>query len=46
MFSIVVALLGGVIWNVFGFQYVFLLGVFIAAANFFAALKIRLPKPA
>ncbi|HEX7394154.1 MAG TPA: MFS transporter [Anaerolineaceae bacterium] len=46
MFSIVVALVGGVIWNTFGFQYVFLLGVFIAAANFFAALKIRIPKPA
>ena len=46
MFSIVVALVGGVIWNTFGFQYVFLLGMFIAAANFFAALKIRIPKPA
>jgi len=46
MFSIVVALIGGVIWNTFGFQYVFLLGMFIAAANFFAALKIRIPKPA
>lgn len=44
MFSIVVALVGGVIWNTFGFQYVFLLGVFIAVANFFAALKIRIPK--
>jgi predicted MFS family arabinose efflux permease len=44
-FSIVIALLGGVIWNVFGYQYVFLLGVAIAALNFFAALKIRLPKP-
>jgi predicted MFS family arabinose efflux permease len=46
MVSICIALLGGVIWNLFGFQYVFLLGVFIALANFFAALKIRLPKPA
>jgi predicted MFS family arabinose efflux permease len=45
IFSITVALLGGVIWNFFGFQYVFLLGVVIAIANFAAALKIRLPKP-
>ena len=46
LFSIVVALVGGAIWNAFGFQYVFLLGVFIAAANFLAALRIRLPKAA
>ena len=45
-FSIVIALLAGVIWNVFGYQYVFLLGVGIAVLNFFAALRIRLPKPA
>jgi predicted PurR-regulated permease PerM len=45
IFSITVALLGGVIWNAFGFQYVFLLGVFIALANFVAALQIRVPKP-
>jgi hypothetical protein len=38
-----VALLGGVIWNAFGFQYVFLLGTLIAALNFFIAMKIRLP---
>ena len=44
IFSITVALLGGVIWNVFGFQYVFLLGVFIAIANLVAALQIRIPK--
>ncbi|MCX6055214.1 MAG: MFS transporter [Chloroflexi bacterium] len=42
-FSIGVALLGGVIWNRFGFQYVFLIGVVIAAMNFFAALRIRIP---
>ncbi len=45
-FSISVALIGGVIWNTFGFQYVFLMGVFIAMLNFVAALQIRLPKPA
>jgi predicted MFS family arabinose efflux permease len=45
-FSISVALIGGIIWSTFGFQYVFLMGVFIAALNFVAALQIRLPKPA
>ncbi len=45
LFSIVVALIGGAIWNAFGFQYVFLMGVFIAAANFVAALRVRVPKP-
>jgi hypothetical protein len=43
VFSIAVALIGGVIWNYFGFQYVFLMGVFIALANFLAALQIRIP---
>ena len=43
IFSITVALVGGVIWNAFGFQYVFLLGVFIAILNFFAVLQIRIP---
>jgi predicted PurR-regulated permease PerM len=45
LFSIIVALAGGVIWNAFGYQYVFLLGVFIAALNLLAALRIRLPVP-
>ena len=43
VFSISVALLGGLIWNRFGFQYVFLLGVLIAAINFFVARQIKLP---
>jgi predicted MFS family arabinose efflux permease len=42
-FSISVALLGGWIWNTFGFQYVFLLGAGIALINLVAALQIRLP---
>ncbi len=42
-FSIGIALLGGVIWNKFGFQYVFLVGVVIATINFFVARKIKLP---
>ena len=46
VFSITAALLGGVIWNVFGFQYVFLLGMLIAIINFFVALRVRLPQTA
>ncbi|MEI7849493.1 MAG: MFS transporter, partial [Chloroflexota bacterium] len=45
IFSILVALLGGVIWNTFGFQYVFLLGVVIAIINFFVAMQVRIPNP-
>ncbi|MGB8252429.1 MAG: MFS transporter [Anaerolineaceae bacterium] len=44
IFSIGAALLGGLIWNAFGFQYVFLMGVIIAVINFFTALRIRLPQ--
>jgi predicted MFS family arabinose efflux permease len=44
IFSISVALLGGVIWNAFGFQYVFLMGVFIALSNFITVLQIHIPK--
>jgi predicted MFS family arabinose efflux permease len=44
IFSITIALLSGVIWNALGFQYVFLLGVLIAAINFVAALQVRVPK--
>jgi predicted MFS family arabinose efflux permease len=44
LFSILIALLGGTIWNVFGFQYVFLMGVLIATINFFVALRVRIPQ--
>lgn len=43
IFSVLTAVLGGVIWNALGFQYVFLLGVFIAAWNFMVAGRIRTP---
>jgi predicted MFS family arabinose efflux permease len=46
VFSIAIALLGGLVWNTFGYQYVFLMGVVIAILNFFTALQVRLPKPA
>jgi predicted MFS family arabinose efflux permease len=42
-FSIMAALIGGVIWSTFGFQYVFLMGALIAIVNLFAALRIKLP---
>jgi hypothetical protein len=44
IFSIAVGLLGGAIWVTLGFQFVFLLGAFIAVGNFIAALYIRIPK--
>jgi len=43
IFSILIALLGGVIWNAFGFQYIFLLGIVIAALTFLVVSFIRLP---
>jgi MFS family permease len=44
IFSISAALLGGVVWSVFGFQYVFLFGAVIAVINFFTALRVRTPQ--
>jgi predicted MFS family arabinose efflux permease len=43
VFSISAALLGGLIWNTFGFQYVFLMGAVLAVINFFTARQVRLP---
>jgi len=44
IFSISVGLLGGIIWDSLGFQYVFLFGALISVCNLFAALYIRIPK--
>jgi predicted MFS family arabinose efflux permease len=44
VFSIGVALLGGVVWNVFGYQYVFLMGALIALTNLFFALQVKVQK--
>jgi len=44
IFSISIAVLGGMIWNTFGFQYVFLMGVGIAIINFFVALRVKIPE--
>jgi predicted MFS family arabinose efflux permease len=45
VFSIAVALLGGLVWKLFGFQYVFLMGTGIAFLSFLAALRVRVPEP-
>lgn len=43
VFSISAALVGGVIWSRYGYQYVFFFGVLIALANLAAALRIQVP---
>jgi predicted MFS family arabinose efflux permease len=43
IFSISAAILGGAIWNAWGFQYVFVFGAFLAIINFFVASRIRIP---
>jgi predicted MFS family arabinose efflux permease len=40
LFSIVIALAGGVIWDVLGYQYVFLIGAVIALVNLFSASRV------
>ena len=44
VFSISVALLGGVIWNALGYEMVFVMGGAIAVVNFFSALRISIPE--
>ena len=46
VFSISAALVGGAIWNAWGFQYVFLFGALLALTNFFVASRVRVPEPA
>ncbi len=41
IFSIAIAFLGGAIWNLFGFQYVFAIGVVIAGFGYLAACRMR-----
>jgi predicted MFS family arabinose efflux permease len=43
VFSISIALVGGAVWSLFGYQAVFLMGGAIAVVNFFSALRIRIP---
>jgi predicted MFS family arabinose efflux permease len=44
VFSIAIALASGVIWAAFGYQYVFILGAFIAGAYALAAQRIVVPQ--
>ena len=46
IFSITIALLSGLVWKTFGYQYVFLLGAAIAVVNYFSASRIRTKKEA
>lgn len=43
IFSITVALVGGLLWAKWGYQTVFVLGACIAGLNFVAALNIKIP---
>jgi predicted MFS family arabinose efflux permease len=44
IFSISAAIVGGIIWDAWGFQYVFLFGALLAAVNFIVASRVRVPK--
>jgi MFS family permease len=44
IFSISIALIGGIIWNSVGYKYIFLLGCVIAAMSAVSGLFIRLPE--
>jgi predicted MFS family arabinose efflux permease len=46
IFSISAAIVGGIIWTRYGYQYVFLFGMGIAVANLIAALQVKLPDEA
>ena len=41
IFSIAIAVSGGLIWLKWGYQYVFLIGGIIAVINFFSAMRIK-----
>jgi len=43
VFSISAAILGGLIWDAWGFQYVFAFGAILAVINYFVASRIRIP---
>jgi predicted MFS family arabinose efflux permease len=44
IFSISAAVVGGIIWNTWGFQYVFMFGALLATGNFFVASRVRIPE--
>lgn len=41
LFSISIALVGGIIWDALGYEYVFLIGAGIALVNLFSASRVR-----
>ncbi|MHB9155495.1 MAG: MFS transporter, partial [Endomicrobiales bacterium] len=43
VFSITIALCGGLIWKAAGYEYIFLMGALIALANLFFALQVSTP---
>lgn len=43
IFSVSIAVLGGIVWVKWGYQYIFLGGAIIAVINFFSALQIKTP---
>ncbi|MBI9046590.1 MAG: MFS transporter [Anaerolineaceae bacterium] len=45
-FSIGAAIIGGIIWNAWGYQYVFLFGALLAVINFFVANQVKIPESA
>jgi hypothetical protein len=44
VFSISIAVLGGILWKTFGYQAVFMLGAGIAMVNLFSASRISYQK--
>lgn len=44
IFSISAAVVGGIIWNNYGFQYVFGFGALLAVVNFFVASRVKIPE--
>jgi predicted MFS family arabinose efflux permease len=45
-FSITIALISGILWMKFGYQYVFLLGAVLSMLSFFASSLVRIKKQA
>jgi len=43
-FSIGIAIAGGFVWTMLGYQYVFIIGAFIAFLNFISAMIMRVPE--
>ncbi|MCL2154927.1 MAG: hypothetical protein FWH53_04600, partial [Leptospirales bacterium] len=43
-FSIVIAIVSGFVWTKLGYQYVFIIGAFIAFLNFISAIIMRVPR--